>query len=267
MTWSLYQVSLRILSPIHIGWKKTGNLQQTRSYVTGKTLWGALTARLVRDDGGTNYPEIGKSVDDTLRFTYFYPTTNPDKVEIWPWGNPSEFSWLYLGSYPSTALSGKTAEGGSLHETECISPKTRSGEQVYLIGYTIEKEGCNLHWQDALQRIQLGGERGYGWGRVELVKKPEQCDKCFGYRFDGTKEYPIITVPKDGHTLAHTLAEGLELIGTIEPFVGRETSKEKDFGGVISVVDICWVPGSIVNEYKTFEIQPKGLWHYKGRWC
>jgi len=169
MTWSLYQVSLRILSPIHIGWRKTGNLQQTRPYVTGKTLWGALTARLVRDDGGTNYPEIGKSVDDTLRFTYFYPTTNPDTVEIWPWGNPSEFSWLYLGSYPSTALSGKTAEEGSLHETECIPPKTRSGEQVYLIGYIIEKEGCNLHWQDALQRIQLGGERdmvGGGWSSL-----------------------------------------------------------------------------------------------------
>jgi len=132
-----------------------------------------------------------------------------------------------------------------------------------VIGYVIEKEGCNLHWQDALQRIQLGGERGYGWGRVELVRKPEQCDKCFGYSFDGAKEYPIITVPKDGHTLAHALAEGLELRGTIEPFVGRETSKEKGFGGEVSVDDICWAPGSVVDENKKFEIRPKGLWSYR----
>lgn len=265
MTWSPYQVSLRILSPIHIGWRKTGNLQQTRPYVTGKTLWGALTARLVRDGGGTNYQEIGEKVDNMLIFTYFYPTTNPDKVEIWPWGNSSKFSWSYLGSYPSTALSGKTAEEGSLHETECISPKTRNREQVYLIGYIIEKDGCGLQWRDAMQRIQLGGERGYGWGRVELVKKLERCDKCFGYSFDGTKEYPILTVPKDGHTLAHTLAEGLELIGTIEPFVGRETSKERGFGGKVSVAGICWDPGSIVDENKTFEIRPRGLWSYRSR--
>ena len=262
MTWTSYQVILRILSPTHIGWKKTGNLQQTRPYATGKTLWGALTARLVRDDEGTNYREIGEKVDDTLRFTYFYPTTNPDEVRIWPWENSSEFSWLYLGSSPSTALSAKTAEEGSLHDTECISPKTRNGEQVCLIGYIIEKGGCDLRWQDALQRIQLGGERGYGWGRVEIVGGLERCDKCFGYSFDGRGDAPIINVLKDEYILAHTLAEGLELSGTIEPFVGRETSKEKGFGGAISVADICWIPGSIVKGDKDFEILPKGLWRY-----
>ena len=266
MTWSLYQVSFRLLSPIHIGWKKTGNLQQTRSYVTGRNLWGALTARLVRDHRGTNYHDIGKKVDEELRFSYFYPTAIsdndkiPDQVEIMPWNDFNEFSWLYLGSYSSTALNNKTADDGTLHETECIFPKTRDGDQVYLLGYVFEKTGCDLSWKNALKRIQFGGERGYGWGRVEIVNSPKQCDKYFEYDVDVTKESPIIIVPKDKCILAHTLADGLELLGEIEPFVGRDTIAKNDFGGNVSSANICWIPGGVVNEDKLFKIFPKGSW-------
>ncbi len=82
MTWTPYLVSYKLISPAHIGWKKVGNLQITRPYVTGKTLWGALTARLVRDEKKNNYNDIGKKVDDELRFTYFYPSITQDKVGL-----------------------------------------------------------------------------------------------------------------------------------------------------------------------------------------
>jgi hypothetical protein len=45
----MYHLVLRLRSPLHIGWNKTGNVQRTRSYVTGRNLWGALTMRLTRD--------------------------------------------------------------------------------------------------------------------------------------------------------------------------------------------------------------------------
>ena len=262
MAWIPYKITFRLLSPLHIGWKKTGNLHQTRPYVTGNTLWGALTARLVRDLGNNNYQDIGTKVDDELRFTYFYPTAAKDDVKIWPWDNFDEFSWQFLSSYASTALSGKTAEEGTLHETEYISPKTRNDNQVYLIGYIIEKDGCDLNWREALNRLQLGGERGYGWGRVKLVDDmPKKSDCCFNsYTFDGTRDTPRITVKKDEPILAHSLANGLDCKGTIEPLVGRETNESRGFGGMISKAKICWMPGSIVKKGHEFEISSRGIW-------
>lgn len=260
MTWIPYKITFRLLSPLHIGWKETGNLQQTRSYVTGKTLWGALTARLVRDQGDTDYREVGKIVDEELRFTYFYPTTTQEMVKVWPWDNFDEFSWQFLNSYASTALSSKTAEEGTLHETEYISPKTRGGNQVYLIGYIIEKDGCNLNWIDALNRLHIGGERGYGWGRVELVGEPKKVETCFDCVFDGTEDSPQIIVPKGKKILAHALTDNLGCEGTIEPLVGRETNESKGFGGVISKAKICWVPGSVTKREMKFRILEKGIW-------
>lgn len=261
MAWIPYQITFRLLSPLHIGWKKAGNLQQTRPYVTGRTLWGALTARLVRDRRDKNYQEIGKIVDDELRFTYFYPATTPESVGVWPWDTSDEFSWQFLSSCASTALSSKTAEDGTLHETEYISPKTREGNQVYMIGYIIEKDGCELGWKEALERIQIGGERGYGWGRIELIGEPRKVETCFEYGLDNTGGSPQITVPGDYPILAHTVADDFECIGAIEPLVGRETTGNKGFGGKVSNAAICWVPGSKVEEEKKFEILYRGIWN------
>jgi hypothetical protein len=271
--WTPYRISLRLLSPLHIGWRKIGNLQQTRPYVTGRSLWGALTAGIARSENRTDYERIGKLVDDELRLTYFYPKTKSDEVDIWPWIEPGctddgvksnrrnidEFSWLYLGSYANTALVGRKAEEGTLHETECIFPKTRTGEQVNLLGYIIEKNNTALNWQKALKRMQLGGERRYGWGRVELASEPHKCERCFGYEFQN-ENLPKIVVPKNESVLAHTLADGLDCeMGTIEPLVGRETSRG-GFGSRLSVAQICWVPGSRPKNVDRFEILPRGIW-------
>jgi hypothetical protein len=49
MNWIGYRVVFRLRSPLHIGWRKAGNVQVTRPYLTGRSFWGALTERLVRD--------------------------------------------------------------------------------------------------------------------------------------------------------------------------------------------------------------------------
>jgi len=260
MTWTCYRVCFRLLSPMHIGWRKTSYLQQTRPYVTGRVLWGALTARLVRDKKGSEYYGMGKRVDEMLRFTYFYPTTNQDEVTIWPWEEPDAFSWNYLGSYGSTTLKDKNAEEGTLHEIEYISPKTRGGDQVYLMGYVIESDESGLDWRDALNRIRLGGEAGYGWGWVEPLGEPKEIDHCFDCEFLGTKVDPLIKLPKDASIFSHAQTNGLDLIGTVEPLVGRVTSKDKGFGGLISEADICWAPGSKLKVKTPFYLQEKGVW-------
>ncbi len=296
MIWTAHRVTWRLLAPMHIGWRKLGNLQQTRPYVTGRNLWGALTARLTRELGSGDYKGVGEQVDEYITFTYFYPSVHKDKVGLWPWPKPKsentsqneiedqweKFAWQFLGSYASTALQdGRSAEANSLHETEFIAPYTRDkqpdtgdGQPVYLVGYIFEKDGCQLDWKNALDKIQLGGERSYGWGRILLEHEPFRDNTCFGYTLEYKGRYPQITIPKktrgrtipnDGALLAHTYAKGLNNVsnGIIEPLVGRETSSVADFGKNHSQAQICWTPGSTINTTdakKTFQIQARGIW-------
>lgn len=274
--WTLYQVSLRVLSPIHIGWRKTSNLQQTRYYVPAKTIWGALTARITRDQNSSDYKGIGEKINRCLRFSYFYPSDNDSKVNEFPWEDDYRFTWKYIGSYQSAALENKTAMEGMLHETECIFPKTREGNQVFLIGYIIEKNGFDIDWKTALPKIQIGGERGYGWGRVaieNIEKMPNVCNNFFDYEFDSSQTEPVIKVPKNKFILAHTFAldhskrkeeSEQKIEGNIEPFVGRITEDGRRFGAQFSQASICWVPGSkLVKSDMNFKIVEDGLWSMK----
>ena len=236
MTWIANRVTFRLLSPMHIGWRKLGNLQQTRPYVTGRSLWGALTARLTREHRSKDYEGMGKKVDEQLAFTYFYPSTSKDTdaVELWPWEDDwDKFAWAFLGSYASTALeNGRSAEAGSLHETEFIAPYTRDEEPVYLVGYIFEREDCQLDWQSALNKLQLGGERSYGWGRVGLEKPYDEIKDniCFGYELDCNGDHPKIKVLKDRELLAHTDAENVDGTGTMSHFLAERLKTALDLG-------------------------------------
>jgi hypothetical protein len=264
MNWYLYQIAFRLQAPLHTGWRKSANLQQTRPYVPGKNLWGALTFRLVQTSGNFDYENIGGKIAEQLRFSYFYPSTSPDQVDLWPWTDEGklEFDWRYMGSYVSTALKSNAADTGKLHETEYISPRTRDGKPVYLIGYIIEKDGVEVDWRSVLNHLQLGGERRVGWGRVQLVKEPVKKDEFFEFQFNGGEDVPkIIKRPQNKFLLAHTVADGLSCRGVLEPYIGRETSSGKGFGGKITQAEICWMPGGRMEADLTFEIQPKnGIW-------
>lgn len=262
--WIPYLVTFKLLSPIHVGWRKTGNLQQTRPYVTGRALWGALTACLVRDSCGNDYKTMGEEVDKQLAYTYFYPSTDKRKCDFY-WDDWEGFSWKYLGSYISTALQkGRGAEEGSLHEIEFIAPATRDDEPVYLVGYIFEKDGCDLKWKKVLNRLQFGGERGYGWGRVLSNAQPQKVNKVFNLsmKSEPINDRPILIIPKGNVLLAHTLADSINCNGIIEPLVGRETdTKTANFGKSCSKAKICWSPGSKVNDEISVQIEERGLWH------
>jgi hypothetical protein len=269
MEWNGYQISLRLLSPLHIGWRKSGNLQQTRPYVTGRALWGALTARLTRDQRHNDYETVGKLVDEQLAFTYFYPSDCEDKVMLWPWGEGwDEFAWKYLSSYVSTSLvDGHAAEEGSLHETEFISPRTRAGGQVYLVGYVFARDNCQLKWCEALSRLQIGGERGYGWGRLGLEfpcdQKPiRRNDACFQhFELVGGSDKPTLKATSNSaRLLAHAIPIDHEVASEVEPLLGRVTDKEGRFGQAHSVAEICWKPGKTISTDTKFSIGSKGLW-------
>jgi hypothetical protein len=278
MNWKAYCIVFRLMSPLHVGHLKIGNLMRTRHYVTGKTLWGALTARLTRDFPvlGGDYTAIGERVNEELAFSYFYPALQLDKPLYPHYGEqglrygsnqmkPDEFAWRLLSSYASTALNPghASAEEGSLHDTEFISPyDEETGKPIYLVGYIFERQGCKLPWREVLGRWQLGGERRYGWGRVLAEGMPTAATTFFSHTLELSGERPAVQVEADQPILAHVAAAGEhEARGQIEPFVGRETGADGRFGGSgLQNAQICWEPGSRVGEEAVFEIGAYGLW-------
>ncbi len=280
MTWQAYEVTLRLRSPLHSGWRKVGNLQMTRPYVTGRMLWGALTMRLTRDalqgsgpaTDSKEYQKFGRKVHRDLAFTYFYPglKSNNGYEVVWPWNHESNFRRRFLGSYQGTALSHpqQSAAEGLLHEVEFISPNTLdTGEPVFLKGYVFEKHGCTLNWQSALKRLQIGGERGYGWGDLELVSTLTSSDGClFGHvaRFQGDGDIPVIQVSSGGYLLAHTIATDLPVEGGVEPLVGREWRSDDALrryaGQYVAFCDVCFIPGSVTLQPLCFAVDKYGIW-------
>src|ERR1051326_8782018 len=91
MAWGFYELRFRLLSPLHIGHQKIGNIQRTRHYVPARTLWGALTARLTRDakacaltgvDEG-DYVGMGALIKQQIAFSYFFPAVK-DQPPVLP---------------------------------------------------------------------------------------------------------------------------------------------------------------------------------------
>ncbi|MGC1119754.1 MAG: hypothetical protein WBA22_01570 [Candidatus Methanofastidiosia archaeon] len=257
-------MAFRLKSPLHIGWRKVGNLQQTRKYVTGKVFWAALTARLTRDLGKVkerNYAEMGEKINESFRFGYFYPAL-PDSCqnltnlrECFPW-NTRNFDYLFLDSYASTAVSRiDRSDEGTLHETEFISPVSRNGDPVYLVGsvWTGDPLDEELRsWRDSLNCLRLGGERGYGWGQIEVCIDPVVVEK--------RNEIKII-INEGNPVLAHVDASNIkdELTGTVEPLVGWE----RDVGGswrLTRNVNLAYVPGSIATCTLSFTADHFGIW-------
>ncbi|KYK29655.1 MAG: hypothetical protein AYK19_19410 [Theionarchaea archaeon DG-70-1] len=268
MSWVQYKVVLRLLSPLHIGWRKVGNLQQTRKYVTGKVFWAALTARLTRDMGrgtrGKAYVDMGNKICEHFRFSYFYPALQNDVKEIesvedldvyYPWGE-KDFDYLFLNSYASTAMdrSNRTSEEGTLHETEFISPRSRNGEQVHLVGDIWVKDQLLeevKEWDKSLGYLRLGGERSYGWGQVEPAFDPVKVKRLEEIRIKNKK-----------HVLAHVDAINIrdELKGHIEPLVGWEHDIGKGWT-LTKNVKLAFVPGSVVTcDSITFAVDSYGIW-------
>jgi hypothetical protein len=269
----MYKFVLHLKTPLHVGAGRVGNLQLARPFLIGKTLWGALTARITRDTRpgatGSDYREIGDQIKEQLAFSYFYPSTGQE-VDVWPWDDDAdEFDWRYMDTYTATARNPKhnTALHGSLHETEFIAPTTRDDDPVYMIGYVFERDDGSLSWHTALSRLQLGGERTYGWGRVRAEDPLPHAPFFAGWDVALDGDRPVLQAADDKtRLLAHTVATDskapADVRGAVEPLVGRETRKANRHGKEPVLADICWKPGTPVPKGTQVRIGNYGIWKF-----
>jgi len=264
--WRGKLLALELDAPLHIGERVSGNLRQTRRFAPGRAIWGSLTQRLTRWAGGripSEFEATGREVHQHLRFSYGFVSRKADEVTEWPWEDREKFDWLYLQSYASTALAdGRSKEDGSLHETEFIAPRTRSGERVYLLLYLWADEArfaADPLGAEFWAGYAMGGERGYGWGRMRraiVQDAPKDLfgqwaiDEELGLRRQGGKEPAAL-----GHVAGGCWR------GRIEPLVGRETTNHSP-GNVPSSAETVYVPGSryVGGVDARFQIGEFGIW-------
>lgn len=212
-----------------------------------------------------------------------------------------EFERKFISSYTSTALdkTSSTAEEGSLHEVELITDKDKeSGENVELTGYlftdleenrgyvdnelpvSIENMGDegidliinNVEFEvfNTIKKIQVGGERSYGFGWLELEDTSKEEEQVFGKEVDLSTEKPRIesevalshVVVKDKNE--NHLNEIKEIKGDLEPLVGREWREKKGAGQKVSAAKICLVPGTRFKGKSGIMIGEYGLWCIDG---
>jgi hypothetical protein len=225
-------------------------------------MWAALTARLTRSASGrasaADYVRVGAQVKQTFRFGYLFVASECGK-QHWPW--EEDFDYRFLSSYASTALTADNAgaEMGALHETEFIGnfsrPVETGGhpEPVHLAGDLWVCDDGVPGWQDALRSIIMGGERGYGWGRLERTRLAK-------------KELPTeepLPSPVDGRTLAHVTAcpTSDRVRGPVEALVGWERDNDSGAGvWRVSRHALCYAPGATVVAGTRFRIGEDGIW-------
>lgn len=292
MSWSLYSATFRLVSPLHIGYHKIMHLMCTRFYVPARTFWGALTVRLVQKTGVSGYEKAGQFLKGQMRFGYLYfsdgkklfiPQYTEEGLKL-DQMHLHEFEKKYIRSISTTAIDAYSlsAEEETLHHLEYINPRGMGDSSpLFLKGLlwvrlenfseqdndlSFMYEGIQLRLSELMQFLQIGGERKYGFGQVELaelrkISDPKLEAEEFCGEWCGEKSVNV-TIPKGKPVWAHVeYVPGLKMKGEIEIFMGREWSQSKGAGKNVSSHGLCWVPGSVVEKNTvTFEVTDLGIW-------
>ena len=191
MTW--YKIVLEQEQPIYIGYKRYGVLAETRIFIPGQTMWGALTKayNLMKENSLNSNQELFEQI------TCFYPSFDKENILKPNFKNrgfhlgdlsEKEFRLLFVDSFISTAIlpETRTAKDGSLHEIEFILPKPKKAlentelwKKITEVGYKNE----NLKWiglvclnddslKDELENLKIfiGGDVRYGYGLMKVMK-------------------------------------------------------------------------------------------------
>jgi CRISPR/Cas system CSM-associated protein Csm3 (group 7 of RAMP superfamily) len=272
---------------------------RTRPYVPGKPLWGALTAKLTPLLGLDDYQKVGEFLKKVIRPGYLYPyiESNEKSKLYYPkytekglmFGplKQNEFEKKFISSMASTAIEAQslTAEDGMLHEVEFISHYTiDDGKPVFMSGFIWVREFSEndislsikdeviitclekkVKFKDQLaNRLQLGGERKYGFGLVELHKITEVKESKFNLLPGEWKEENgevCISLKRDDPIWAHVKHfENLKIKGDIELLAGREWDPSEGAGKKLEPLGLCWSPGSILLEDRKFIVDGLGIW-------
>jgi hypothetical protein len=264
------KVVFRADSPIHIGWHKLGFVDRTRLYIHGRAIWGALAERIAaecfRNDGVPGmYHAAQQMCKRSLRFTYFFPTDQPNGSVVWfprfsgsgagnslRYGNRTiaELEAAVVFSDTSTAIAATSfsAQSGALHETEYLAHEwfdihKKSIKRLYFAGfifYRDDNDWCGdpeTKLRHILSQIQIGGDRRYGRGRLSLVDYRKDTAGCF---FDAFQVNPQSSFGEDLIVTAIQSCDPRDIYLPAHVSSDRHTNNLKLTGELEAVSGLDW---------------------------
>ena len=186
----VYKLIFKQIQPIHIGMGNYGVVNETRIFIPGWTMWGALTNSLGILEGWNDQDyKTKKSVFETI--SCFYPCfdkTGKQENIFFPAYKNGEFGFKsekngfyyenkfraeFVDTFVSTSIlpESRSAKEESLHEIDILLPQPKKdfagiagGNQLYWVGY-LEIEDGSL---EKINEIFVGGDRRYGLGLMIL---------------------------------------------------------------------------------------------------
>jgi len=269
-----YKLIFKQISPLHIGIFNYGVLSETRIFIPGWTMWGALVNRYGQYKGNEESFEEGKKIFESI--TCFYPRLEKEDEILFPELENGQF---YLGKYSENEFRAKftdvyistsiqplslTAKDESLHEIEVILPRSKfikeNNGNLFWVGLLGINEDKNEEVKVFLEKnvnIIVGGDSRYGLGNMKyekLEKATEEDLNEWGITEEGKlifeknkslKNYFSIT---DGFYDEIKNGERIFNIGTIEhviiyyDFSSAKLKTEKS--------KVCVIPGSKIKTNK-----------------
>lgn len=274
--WHHYQLTWRLDSPLHIGWRTIGTIARTRLWVPGRNLWGAIIDTIARlqqptAEGIPPFKAVTRKIDQTIRFEAAFLASDPAH-EIWApvYGEQGlRFGTLLqrdlerrvLFASVSTAIEHGPgiADEGQLFEVEAISPRCLVGDHprasIYLTGriwvratehVRLDKNDIIIDQQSVRQWLaymRIGGEQAKGFGRLSLQSLAGPGDARVH------DDAPVVTINMGNPfplLVKHDGGTGYR--GEIEPIIGRNTKDGTRHGQQLTDASICWLPGSCCRE-------------------
>ena len=178
-----YKLIFKQIQPIHIGFGSYGVVNETRIFIPGWTMWGALTKAYNLENG----EDLSKNQDLFDNISCFYPCFDREGGNIlfpnfkdnkFYIGNYSEdeFRAKFVDTFISTAINPatNTALKESLNEINVILPGVKSDylendyeRQLYWVGIAALTEEIKSNLP---KEIYIGGDARYGLGKMILVK-------------------------------------------------------------------------------------------------
>lgn len=188
---------------------------------------------------------------------------------------------LFISSYISTGLdyARNAAMEAMLHEVEFIKPHVLDHGEIkdtHLVGgvwanlgndtedFHVQIEGSNvlINGMSILDKLTVGGERGYGFGRIELTDVEIDCLGLGDWeaKQDGKGNLTVVPPNNQISIPAHVKYEiGQRYEGLLEPIVGREWDDKKGAGRSIAKGIVCLAPGGRCDA-SSYKIDGRGFW-------
>jgi hypothetical protein len=188
---------------------------------------------------------------------------------------------IFVSSYVSTTLDAGRHDAADrlLHEIEHLQPHAQiAGDcwETHLVGGVwialggdpsgietrLEGEAVLIKGLPILDRLTIGGERGYGFGRLQLT---EDHIDYLGLRSweaqEGGPNGPLLVPPeRSAGILAHAKYKpGKYYEGVLEPVVGREWDANKGAGRSLAGGIVYVSPGGRCPA-SAYDVDGKGFW-------